>query len=201
MRIPAVGLPPAPSRLRPRDDYRLRSNPGAIPAAGSPVAQPCGYGPGTKANPRQRKRSGGLLSAPERRCFRLYRTRTALGGRAGESNGGRNDAGTTGGVRRRGDDAGSGIPSLHGADWKRAGARGRRDRRHSDPGALLFRRLRLPRGQRRGDGGVHGRGRVPEEEETKFLRRGWHHPDHPLFGYEQVSGSLFDSRTERKRMF
>ena len=39
-----------------------------------------------------------------------------------------------------------------------------------------------------------------EEDRGGNLRIGWYHPDHPLFGFQQVSGSLFDGRTERKRM-
>ena len=38
-------------------------------------------------------------------------------------------------------------------------------------------------------------------ETGAFLRKGWYHPKHPAFGFEQVSGSLFDGRTERDRLF
>lgn len=38
------------------------------------------------------------------------------------------------------------------------------------------------------------------EDRAGFLHAGWYHPEHPLFGFQQVSGSLFDGRTERSRM-
>ncbi len=38
------------------------------------------------------------------------------------------------------------------------------------------------------------------EDRPGFLHAGWYHPDHPLFGFQQVSGPLFDGRTERSKM-
>ncbi len=42
-------------------------------------------------------------------------------------------------------------------------------------------------------------GFVPETRIGK-LRIGYHHPDHPGYGYQEVSGSLFDGRSDRNRL-
>ena len=38
-----------------------------------------------------------------------------------------------------------------------------------------------------------------EERRPGMLRIGWYHPEHPGFGFQQVSGTLFDGRSERSR--
>jgi hypothetical protein len=39
-----------------------------------------------------------------------------------------------------------------------------------------------------------------KEVRTGFLERGFYHPDHPAYGFEQVSGRLFDGRADARRL-
>ncbi|HBK08763.1 MAG TPA: hypothetical protein DDZ81_23390 [Acetobacteraceae bacterium] len=38
------------------------------------------------------------------------------------------------------------------------------------------------------------------EDRSGYLRIGFYHPDHPGYGFQQVSGALFDGRSERGRV-
>ncbi len=49
------------------------------------------------------------------------------------------------------------------------------------------------------DAVMAGQGFRPEDRPGR-LRIGYHHPDHPGFGFQQVSGPLFDGRAEARRL-
>ena len=46
---------------------------------------------------------------------------------------------------------------------------------------------------------MRAHGFLPEDRANR-LRIGWYHPAHPEFGFQQVSGSLFDGRAEPARL-